>query len=91
VRTQFRKTVVTRDASDVVNYAERLPDLEKLVGREQVTIVAASGGKCCSPNIRPGGPVCEQPLKNALANPLRYSENLCGDVEVLLRFDILRA
>jgi 4-amino-4-deoxy-L-arabinose transferase-like glycosyltransferase len=40
----------------LVTYAERLPDFEKLVGREQLTIVAASGGKLLLANHSVVGP-----------------------------------
>ncbi len=40
----------------LVTYAERLPDFEKLVGREQLTIVAASGGKLLLTNHSADGP-----------------------------------
>ncbi len=42
---QFKKLWFDTRRFYLVTYAERLPDFEKLVGREQLTIVAASGGK----------------------------------------------
>src|SRR6266852_1628579 len=42
---QFKKLWFDARRFYLVTYAERLPDFEKLVGREQLTIVAASGGK----------------------------------------------
>ncbi len=40
----------------LVTYAERMPDFEKLVGREQLKIVAASGGKLLLTNHPVVGP-----------------------------------
>ena len=53
---QFKKLWFDARRFYLVTYAERLPDFEKLVGREQLTIVAASGGKLLLTNHSAGGP-----------------------------------
>jgi len=53
---QFKKLWFDTRRFYLVTYAERLPDFEKLVGREQLTIVAASGGKLLLTNHSAGGP-----------------------------------
>jgi len=53
---QFKKLWFDARRFYLVTYAERLPDFEKLVGREQLTIVAASGGKLLLTNHSADGP-----------------------------------
>jgi 4-amino-4-deoxy-L-arabinose transferase-like glycosyltransferase len=53
---QFKKLWFDARRFYLVTYAERLPDFEKLVGREQLTIVAARGGKLLLANHSAGGP-----------------------------------
>ena len=53
---QFKKLWFDTRRFYLVTYAERLPDFEKLVGREHLTIVAASGGKLLLTNHSAGGP-----------------------------------
>ncbi len=53
---QFKKLWFDTRRFYLVTYAERLPDFEKLVGREQLTIVAAGGGKLLLTNHSAGGP-----------------------------------
>jgi 4-amino-4-deoxy-L-arabinose transferase-like glycosyltransferase len=53
---QFKKLWLDARRFYLVTYAERLPDFEKLVGREQLKIVATSGGKLLLTNHSAGGP-----------------------------------
>ena len=53
---QFKKLWFDTRRFYLVTYAERLPDFEKLVAREHLTIVAASGGKLLLTNHSAGGP-----------------------------------
>ncbi len=53
---QFKKLWLDPRRFYLVTYAERLPDFEKLVGREQLKTVATSGGKLLLTNHSSGGP-----------------------------------
>lgn len=53
---QFKKLWFDARRFYLVTYAERLPDFEKLVGREQLKTVATSGGKLLLTNHSSGSP-----------------------------------